>query len=128
MKEIAIKYVKLLWFPALMLAYILGNMYMLIFKKFYFYPYNALPLILFVVYTAIFHLQYLVFLLAFCTPLAISLKEMGLTQGPDLSIPTEPIMAGLMLVYMLNGVSSKIADRNFLRHPVTLIIFAQLAW
>jgi putative inorganic carbon (hco3(-)) transporter len=128
MRDYVIKYLKLYWFPALMLAYILGNMYVLTNKRLYFYPYNALPLILFVIYTAIFHLQNLVYLLAFATPLAISLKEMGLTQGPDLSIPTEPIMAGIMLVYLLNQASRGITDKKFLRHPVTVIITIQLLW
>lgn len=122
------RYLKVYLFPALMLAYIVGNMYMLIFKRFYFYPYNALPVILFVIYTAIFHLEKLVFFLAFCTPLAVSLKEMGLTQGPDLSIPTEPIMAGIMLVYILNHLSRNLTDKKFLNHPVSLLIAVQLAW
>jgi len=115
-------------FPAFMLAYIVGNMYILIFKRFYFYPYNALPVILFVIYTAIFHLQQLVFFLAFCTPLAISLKEMGLTEGPDLSIPTEPIMAGIMFVYILNHFSKELTDKKFRNHPITLLITIQLLW
>jgi putative inorganic carbon (hco3(-)) transporter len=123
-----IKYLKPYLFPAIMLAYILGNMYILISKRFYFYPYNLLPLILFVVYTAIFHLQKLVFLLAFCTPLAISLKEMGLTQGPDLSIPTEPLMALIMLMFLLNQFSYNVTDKRFLKHPVTIIIVIQLLW
>lgn len=111
-----------------MLAYIVGNAYIMAFKKFYFYPYNVLPLILFVIYTAIFHLQQLVFFLAFCTPLAISLKEMGLTQGPDLSIPTEPIMAGIMLVYILNHLHKEITDKSFRNHPLTILITFQLFW
>lgn len=115
-------------FPAFMLAYILGNMYVLIYKRSYFYPYNLLPLILFIVYAAIFYLEKLVFFLAFATPLAISLKEMGLSEGPDLSIPTEPVMAGIMLVYLLNQFSKNIIDRKILSHPVTLIILVQLLW
>jgi putative inorganic carbon (HCO3(-)) transporter len=122
------KYLKPFLFPAFMLAYILGNAYIMAFKKFYFYPYNFLPIVLFIVYTAIFHLQKLVFILAFCTPLAISLKELGLTQGPDLSIPTEPLMAGIMLVYILNYLNKDITDKKFFNHPVTLIITVQLAW
>lgn len=111
-----------------MLAYILGDAYVIAFKKFYIYPYNALPVILFIVYAAIFHLQKLVFFLAFCTPLAISLKEMGLTQGPDLSIPTEPVMAGIMLVYILNHLHQGLMDKRFKDHPVTLLITIQLLW
>jgi O-antigen ligase len=110
------------------LAYILGDAYVLVYDRYYFYPYNLLPLVFFVVYTAIFHLQKLVFLLAFCTPLAISLKEMGLSQGPDLSIPTEPLMAGIMLVFLLNQFSANMSDKKFLTHPITLIIFIQLLW
>ncbi|MCC6370139.1 MAG: O-antigen ligase family protein [Bacteroidia bacterium] len=114
--------------PALLLAYIVGDAYIIAFKKFYIYPYNLLPVILFIVYQAIFHLQNLVYFLAFCTPLAISLKEMGLTQGPDLSIPTEPVMAGIMLIYILNALQGPITDKNFLSHPVSKLIFIQLAW
>src|SRR6476661_4945301 len=109
-----------------MVSFIVGDMYVYLFKRFYFYPYNCIPLILAVIYFAIFHLQKLVFLLAFCTPLAISLKEMGLTQGPDLSIPTEPLMAGIMLLYMLNNLQRKVSDPKFMNHPVSILILCQL--
>ncbi|MDI1354750.1 MAG: O-antigen ligase family protein [bacterium] len=125
---ILFKYFKLYFFPLFMLLYIVGNMYTLAYNRFYFYPYNILPLLLFVFYAAIFHLQSLVYFLAFCTPLAISLKEMGLTQGPDLSIPSEPLMAGIMLVYLFNQLSSNLADKKFLHHPLTLLIAFQLLW
>jgi len=122
------RYLKPYVFPFLILAYILGEGYVMVYEKFYFYPYNLLPIVCFVIYFAIFHLQKLVLFLAFCTPLAISLKEMGLSQGPDLSIPSEPLMAGIMLIYLLNVLSSNISDRKFFNHPISLIIFAQLAW
>jgi O-antigen ligase len=111
-----------------MLAYILGNAYIMVYKKGYFYPYNFLPFALFIVYTAVFHLQNLVFFLAFCTPLAVSLKELGLTEGPDLSLPTEPIMFGIMLVYILIQFQNKVTDKKFLNHPLTLLIGIQLLW
>jgi len=111
-----------------MLAYILGNAYMMVFKKGYFYPYNLLPVAFFIVYTAIFHLQNLVFFLAFCTPLAVSLKELGLTEGPDLSLPSEPIMFGIMLVYILVHFQKTLTDKKFLNHPVTVLILVQLLW
>ncbi len=110
------------------LLFALGNVYVMVFKKDYFYPYNLLPIALFILYAAVFHLQQLVFFLAFATPLAISLKEMGLSQGPDLSIPTEPVMAGIMLMYLINQLSRGISDKQFLRHPITQIILLQLIW
>jgi putative inorganic carbon (hco3(-)) transporter len=110
------------------LIFALGNVYIMVYKKDYFYPYNILPLAFFILYAAVFHLQNLVFFLAFATPLAISLKEMGLSQGPDLSIPTEPVMAGIMLIYLINQLSKGVSDKNFLRHPISQIIFLQLLW
>ncbi len=114
--------------PALLMAYIVGDGYIFANKKFYIYPYNVIPIALFIIYLAIFHLQYLVYVLAFATPLAISLKEMGLTQGPDLSIPTEPIMAGLMFMYILNSLHKRVSDQKFMNHPVSWIIYIQLGW
>src|SRR5688572_28669828 len=110
------------------LLFAVGNVYIMVYKKDYFYPYNILPLAFFILYAAFFHLQQLVFFLAFATPLAISLKEMGLSQGPDLSIPTEPVMAGIMLVYILNHLSKGLYEKKLLRHPITIIIMIQLTW
>jgi putative inorganic carbon (hco3(-)) transporter len=111
-----------------MLAYILGNAYIMVYKRGYFYPYNLLPVALFIVYAAIFHLQQLVFFLAFFTPLAVSLKELGLTEGPDLSLPTEPVMFGIMLVYILVHFQKTLTDKKFLNHPITILIGVQLLW
>ncbi|MDP1800630.1 MAG: O-antigen ligase family protein [Bacteroidota bacterium] len=110
------------------MAYIFGNAYVMVYKKDLFYPYNLLPVILIIVYTAIFHLQKLVFFLAFCTPLAITLKELGLSDGMDLSLPSEPLMAGIMILYIFNQLSSNITDKKFINHPVTLLIIVQLCW
>lgn len=113
---------------ALILAYIVGDAYVFAYKKFYIYPYNLVPLALFVLYVAIFHLQNLFFLLAFSTPLAVSLKELGLTQGPDLSLPTEPLMAGIMLLYILNSLVQPIGDKRFFNHPASKLVLLQIAW
>ncbi|MBL7902382.1 MAG: O-antigen ligase family protein [Bacteroidia bacterium] len=110
------------------LLFALGNVYIMVYKKDYFYPYNLLPVAFFILYAAVFHLQQLVFFLAFATPLAISLKEMGLSQGPDLSIPTEPVMADIMLMYLINQLSKGISDKRFLSHRITQIIVLQLLW
>jgi putative inorganic carbon (HCO3(-)) transporter len=122
------KYIRSYWIPALVLLYLIGHVYILTYKRPWFYPYSCLPIALFIIYTAIFHLQQLVLLLAFCTPLSITLKEMGLTEGPDLSIPTEPIMAGIMLLFILNHFQKPLITRDFRYHPVTVLIIIQLSW
>ena len=126
--QILFKYLRQYFLWILIFAFVAGEAYILAYKRPWFYPYNLLPLVFAVVYVSIFHLQQLIYLIAFSTPLAISLKEMGLTQGPDLSIPTEPLMAGMMLVYILNHLQRRLTDKKFMSHTVSLIILVQLAW
>lgn len=123
-----VKYLKLYLFELLIFAYILGNAYIMVYKKDYFYPYNLIPLIVVILYIAFVHLQKLVLFLAFATPLAISLKELGMANGMDLSLPTEPIMAGIMLLYIFNELHKSITDKKFVYHSITVIIIMQLAW
>lgn len=123
-----IKLNKITAFYALLLAYILGDAYVLLFKRDMFYAFNLLPLLILVVYWAIFNIERVVYLMVFCTPFAVTLKNLGLTEGIDLSLPTEPLMAGLMLIYILNELMYKITPRNILKHPITIIIFIQLFW
>lgn len=104
--------------------------YTLVYKKDYFYVVCALPILLTIVYLAIFKFNYLVYLLAFSTPLAVTLQEIGLTtrSGPNLSLPSEPIMIGIMFLYILNNLYKPINDKKFLNHPLSFIILAQLIW
>ncbi len=123
-----IKLNKITVFFALILAYVLGNSYVLLFKRDLFYAFNFLPLIILIVYWAIFNIERVVYLMVFCTPLAVTLKDLGLSEGINLSLPTEPLMAGLMLIYILNELMYKITPRNILKHPITVIILIQLLW
>lgn len=66
--------------------------------------------------------------MVFSTPLAITLKNLGLTEGIDLSLPTEPLMALIMVVYLLNQLKFNITDSKILKHPITIIIILQLIW
>lgn len=92
------------------------------------YPFNAIPLIILIFYWAIYHIERVVLFMVFCTPFAITLKDLGLTEGINLSLPTEPLMAGIMVIYLLNEFMFKITPRNILRHPITILIFIQLIW
>jgi O-antigen ligase len=93
-----------------------------------FYLYNLLPAVILVFLLAIFDIEKIMYLMVFSTPLAISLKEMGLSDGLNLSLPAEPLMIGITLIYFLNELSSGITPRRILRHPITIIIFIQMAW
>jgi len=123
-----VRYLRLYLFELLILAYILGNGYIMVYKKDYFYPYNLIPVVALILYVAFTNLEKLVFFLAFATPLAISLKDLGLSDGFDLSLPTEPIMAGIMLLYIFNELNKSITDKKFITHPLSVLIIVQLVW
>ena len=66
--------------------------------------------------------------MVFSTPLAITLKELGYDEGLNLSLPSEPLMIGITLVYILNEISHNITDNKILKHPITILIFVQMIW
>ncbi len=115
-------------FYFIVVSYILVNAYILLFDRGMFYFFNLLPLVLFVILLAIFDIEKIMYLMVFSTPLAISLKELGMSDGLNLSLPSEPLMIGITLIYILNEFSHGITDKKILKHPITIIIFLQLTW
>ncbi len=101
---------------------------MFLFDRGMFYTFNMLPLLLLVIILAITDIEKVMYLMAFCTPLAITLKELGMSEGLNLSLPSEPLMIGLTLLYLLNQWSSGVTSREIIRHPLTIIILVQLSW
>ncbi|MBL7934681.1 MAG: O-antigen ligase family protein [Bacteroidia bacterium] len=93
-----------------------------------FYLFNLLPFAVLVILLAIFDIEKIMYIMVFSTPLAISLKELGYNDGLNLSLPAEPLMVGITLIYFLNELSSKVTDRKILKHPITIIIFIQMLW
>ncbi|MES2567112.1 MAG: O-antigen ligase family protein [Bacteroidota bacterium] len=87
-----------------------------------------LPLIILIILLAVFSIEKIMYIMVFSTPLAITLKELGLTEGINLSLPSEPLMIGITMIYFLNELSNQITNKRILKHPVTIIIFIQVAW
>ncbi len=115
-------------FYLIVVSYILLNTYVFLFDRGMFYAFNMLPLCLLVILLAITDIEKVMYLMAFCTPLAITLKELGMSDGLNLSLPSEPLMIGLTLLYLLNQWSSGVTPREIANHPLTIIILVQLSW
>lgn len=93
-----------------------------------FIPYCLAPLAVALVFLAFFSFDTFVFSIVFFTPLAVTLKDLGINSEVDLSLPTEPFMAAVLLLLPIYQLYSKIIDRKVISHPVTIIIFLQLGW
>ncbi len=89
---------------------------------------SALPVILLVVLAAIYSFDKLIYFVVFFAPLSIPLHEIMPGFGFDMYLPTEPLLFGLLVLFVLKVVYERKFDRKILLHPVSLAIYANLLW
>ncbi len=86
------------------------------------------PAALLVVWAMVAAPERLLLFIAFATPLSINLEELDL-GGIGISLPTEPMMVGLMVLFLLkSALQGGTVDERVWRHPITWIVVAQLVW
>lgn len=109
----------------LTLAFILLNALAIYFDQ---YLLNLLPLTLLVLAIAFYHLDWLFFALVFLVPLSVQLKYLVPGLSFDLFLPTEPLLAGILVLFILKLFSGEKMEKSLLTHPVTLAVLFYLAW
>jgi O-antigen ligase len=98
----------------------------LIYKEVYYLP--LLPVIIIVAWLLVTSLEKSLFLIVFFVPLSIPLSMLIHDIGMDLFLPTEPLLAAVMVIFFFKYLRGHLIDIKILRHPVTLAIYFQLAW
>ncbi len=93
---------------------------------FEFYYLNLLPIGILLILLAIFSLDKLILLVVFLTPLSINLQK--IEGGLGLSLPAEPIIFGILLIFIFKQLHEFSIDRKLLKHPVTIAIIINLIW
>lgn len=111
------------WIYALSIAFILINAVCTFFEFYYF---NLVPAAILVLLLALFSLDKLILVVVFLTPLAINLQ--GIEGGFGLSLPTEPIIFGIMMIFIFKQLHSNTLDAKLLKHPITIAIIINLVW
>jgi len=86
----------------------------------------AIPGFLILAYLYVYELDKVVLLAAFFTPLAVRLSDMD--NGVSVSLPTEPLMFGIMVIFFLKALFENAYDKRILRHPITLALMFNLLW
>lgn len=86
----------------------------------------ALPVALVIVYLALFRLHWLMLLIVFVTPISITIDNVG--GGFGLTLPTDPLMFGAMLVFLFKVFYDHRYDMRIVRHPISIAIFINLIW
>jgi hypothetical protein len=115
---------KIFWVYAITALFLIVNFYLILEKDFYWF--FLLPLFLVVLYYYLVSLDKIILLITFFTPLAVNIKD--LEMGFGISLPTEPLMLGVVLLFIANLILHKNYDKNIANHPISYIIYADLLW
>lgn len=92
------------------------------------FEFLAFPALLFIAYLGLFKLDVLYMIVIFLVPLSVNLDEMGSGMGIGMALPTEPLIVGMMLIFVIKLLFKGSFDREVLKHPITLIIVGHLFW
>ena len=74
----------------------------------------------------LYSLDIIIWLIVFATPLAINIQDFEL--GAGISLPTEPLLIGVLILFFIKLLFSRDIDSRFMRHPVTIAILINLLW
>ena len=77
-------------------------------------------------YLLIFHVDWVMYLMAFLTPLSIVLEFKDYKLG--LSFPGEIVMIAVTFLFLCRLLYDLSMDRKLLRHPVSIALYVYLGW
>ena len=86
----------------------------------------ALPLVVGVLLLYVFSLDKVLLLVAFVTPLSINIEK--LAGGLAVSLPAEPLLAGIMVMFFAKLIYDKKFDLQIARHPISIAIYIMFIW
>ncbi|MEI7500063.1 MAG: O-antigen ligase family protein [Bacteroidota bacterium] len=85
-----------------------------------------MPVFLVVLYLYFYSLDKILLLITILTPVAINITQFEFNIG--VSIPSEPMMLGVLLLFIIKLFYANNFDKKIWSHPLTIIIGLQLAW
>ncbi|MCF8364205.1 MAG: O-antigen ligase family protein [Bacteroidales bacterium] len=84
------------------------------------------PLVAIVALMYVFALDKLLLFITFLTPLAVNIRSFEANLG--VSLPTEPLMFGVLIIFIIKLFGGFPYDKRIFRHPLTLAILFSLIW
>lgn len=118
--------IKLSLFYLISLGFILLNLWFVVKKDMLVVA--ALPVALLIFLIVIYSFDKIIYLIVFFAPLSIPLHEILHGFAFDMYLPTEPLLFGLLIVFLMKVLHDKKFDREILLHPVSLAIYLNLLW
>lgn len=115
----------IVWVYVISLLFITLNIY-LIYKDLYYF--TLFPLGILIVLFAFFSLDKVLLFLVFLTPLSIPLSEIVPGLDFNMFIPTEPLLFGILLIFILKMAIGNKFDYKILKHPISIVIYVNIIW
>ncbi|MFH0865859.1 MAG: O-antigen ligase family protein [Bacteroidota bacterium] len=91
-----------------------------------FYWFSIIPILLLIIMLFVFSMDILILMIVFLTPLSINMSDFDLNIG--VYLPTEPLLFGVMLMFVFSIVFRGRYDTGIIKHPVTIAIIFYLLW
>lgn len=89
------------------------------------YLFFATPVVLGVLLLYIFSLDKVMLLISFVVPLSVVIEEF---EELAVSLPAEPLLAGVLILFIAKLLYDGKYDRGIARHPVSIAIYCMLIW
>lgn len=86
----------------------------------------AAPAVVAILLMYVFSLDKVLLLTAFVTPLSINIQSLNVQLA--LSLPAEPLLAGLLVMFIAKFAYDFSFDRKIARHPISIVIYMMFFW
>lgn len=116
--------IKIAWVYLFTAAFLAVNLYLVIQKDLYLL--FAFPIVLAVLLLYIFSLDKVLLLISFLTPLSINIEDMDVGLG--VSLPVEPMLFGVLILFAIKMLQERKYDRSIARHPISIMIYVMFLW
>lgn len=107
----------------LSIAYVALNAYLIV-KDIYWSL--MLPVLLVMLWVYFYRLDIILLLIVGLTPVAVNVVQFEL--GAGISIPTEPLLFGVLVMFVLKLFYHNDVDPRIWKHPLSVLVLIQLAW
>jgi putative inorganic carbon (hco3(-)) transporter len=88
---------------------------------------GLLPIALLLMRTALIKLDHYLLFIVFCVPFSVNLEQLEV-GGIGVSLPTEPLMVGALLIFIFRALTGRAVDSRIYKHPISVFIYVYLGW
>jgi putative inorganic carbon (hco3(-)) transporter len=91
------------------------------------YWFAVFPLLAVVIWSVFFRLDQVLLFIVLCTPISLNLENLEI-GGIGFYLPTEPLLFGVLVVFLIKFIRGESINRKIYTHPISVLLYVYLAW